>query len=597
MRKKVYLSLLSVPLPKAREMEIVMGYLRFYSHEKITDRIYIITEGYSMIHRMTLGLIVGDEKILLIDSGMAMTNDLRQYIEMLAGTQKPIICVCTHLHPDHVSGAVLFEHAYCSHYDYPAGVAFAFSKAERLGDLEELSLHNSEVMEYCRKHMTYPTERDFEDIRDGDRFDLGGVVIEAIALPGHTPGSMAFLDRMEGHVFPGDGINMDVHLSQIGKEGYARYKKTLEHFLDVTGENVILHPAHQPLAVDASIVKKLIQACDDIIRGNVTDDPPGDTMFSYRNLRKANTTRMFIHYVNNTGITYDSFLTDNVPHSGVYQYYSHEKISERVYIVTENYSVVHHFTIGVITGDKITFVVNAGLGMTDNLRQYIEEFAGKDKPIWCVCTSGAAEQTGGAGAFDRAYVNMADQQMLDGSCNSMNRRPLLDDYALYEPRTQEYAREHMQEVKAGVFRDASKIESLDLGGIVIEKIPLPGVTPGSEMYYLREEDILFSGDAVNRYVHLDRLTPRGIGFYAEKLDHVLKITGQSTRIFAFHSNVQQNRKLIENLIQACHEVADGRTYGDPPAETIVNRGNNNRMIRMHYYKNCCIVYRKLLRVL
>lgn len=119
-----------------------MEYLNFFTSEKIDDRLYIITEGYSMIHRMTLGLVLGDEKNMLIDTGMAMTDDLRRVAARIAGNEKPMICVCTHLHPDHISGAILLDEAYCSHFDYPKNAAFSFSASERIGDLEELCLHN-----------------------------------------------------------------------------------------------------------------------------------------------------------------------------------------------------------------------------------------------------------------------------------------------------------------------------------------------------------------------------------------------------------------------------------------------------------------------
>lgn len=82
-----------------------MAYMNFLSHEQFSDRLIILTEGYSMVHRFTIGCIIGDEKILVIDSGLGMHRELRHYIENLVGTDKPILCACTHGHLDHVGSA------------------------------------------------------------------------------------------------------------------------------------------------------------------------------------------------------------------------------------------------------------------------------------------------------------------------------------------------------------------------------------------------------------------------------------------------------------------------------------------------------------
>jgi len=281
-----------------------MSQLSFFSHEQISERLYIFTEGYSMVHRFTIGVIVGDDKILVIDSGLGATDDLRETIESVVGTGKPLVCVCTHLHPDHAGSAKRFDEAYCSHLDWPSRADFALSTQQRLTDLKGFSLNSSEVLEYCREHIIENSDSVFKDIKDGDIFDLGGVKIEAIAVPGHSAGSMAFFNAEEEYVFTGDAINTDVRLRKLGRDGFRSYIEMLKRFIARVGEDVTLYPAHLPLAMNINIAKNLIVICKDLLAGNTAGDPPGETIFAERN----NDPELRMHYYNNTCIVYNERL-------------------------------------------------------------------------------------------------------------------------------------------------------------------------------------------------------------------------------------------------------------------------------------------------
>ena len=43
-------------------------------------------------------------------------------------------------------------------------------------------------------------------LREGDKIELGGLCIEVIELPGHTPGSICFIERSLGLLFTGDSV-------------------------------------------------------------------------------------------------------------------------------------------------------------------------------------------------------------------------------------------------------------------------------------------------------------------------------------------------------------------------------------------------------
>ena len=376
-----------------------MKKLNFFSHERISERLIIFTEGYSMVHRFTIGVVIGDEKILVIDTGLGADDSLREYIESVVGKGKPLICVCTHCHPDHTGSAKLFDDAYVSHKDWPARADFALNKAQRYEDLDAFALGSPEVMQYCEQRIIENSDSVFKDIKDGDVFELGGVSIEAIAVPGHSDGSMAFYNWKENYVFSGDAINTDVHLKKLSARDFKQYIDTLKNFLRRVDDSVKIYPAHLPLTMNTGIIRNLIAVCEDIVAGKTEGDPPGETIFTKRNNNPA----IRMHYRGNTCIVYNEELIQGNNTKKLLIFYSHEKISDRVYVVTEGYSMVHRFTIGVIIGDNKILVIDSGLGMDADLRRYIETFTGTSKPMICACTHGAIDHAGAACLFDEAF--------------------------------------------------------------------------------------------------------------------------------------------------------------------------------------------------
>jgi glyoxylase-like metal-dependent hydrolase (beta-lactamase superfamily II) len=280
-----------------------MHYLNFYSHEKVSERVYVVTEGYSMVHRFTMGVVIGDEKVLVIDSGLGMDADLRTYIEGFAGKDKPMICVCTHGAIDHAGAACLFDEAYLNHRDYEM-LPSAFDRARRLRDLGAFSLFNNEVVEYGREHMVDNTQTVFKDIDEGDILHLGGISVEPIRTSGHSKGHLAYYIRQENIAFGGDGINVDTHIKKLDRAGLLAYRDMLYRFLSITGDEVTIYAGHLNRPHKSNVPKNLALACEEVANGQNAGDPPGETIF----LEKAGNTAIRMHYHGNSCIIYDSSL-------------------------------------------------------------------------------------------------------------------------------------------------------------------------------------------------------------------------------------------------------------------------------------------------
>ncbi len=278
-----------------------MEYLNFYSHERVSEHTYIFNEGYSMVHRFTIGVIVGNQKVLVIDSGLGMDGSLRKYVESVVGSGKPIICACTHGNIDHVGGACLFDERYLNSRDYPE-LPRAFDRTRRLSDLDAFALHNPEVAAYCEKHMVDNEGTIFQDIDEGDVLDLGDVLVEPVRTPGHTPGHLAYLCRQEKVVFCGDAINVDTHLKRLDREGLLGYRDMLNRFISFVGEDVALYAGHINRPHTIQVAKNLARACEEVAMGKTYGDPPGESIFQ----GKTGNPLVRMHYSGNTCVVYNS---------------------------------------------------------------------------------------------------------------------------------------------------------------------------------------------------------------------------------------------------------------------------------------------------
>ena len=145
-----------------------------------------ITLLYGFPEECCIYALEGERAVALIDTGMGK-GDLRGTLEELA-PGKPVLVFNTHCHFDHSAGNWQFPevrmHPGCS------------------ADQDE-----TEAMPDAAGR---PRARRVP-VKEGDRFDLGGVALEVIETPGHTPGDICLLDRTHRVLFAGDLIASDAH--------------------------------------------------------------------------------------------------------------------------------------------------------------------------------------------------------------------------------------------------------------------------------------------------------------------------------------------------------------------------------------------------
>ena len=161
------------------------------------------------------------KEALLIDAGY-LPEAIAAKARSLGLSVRAILI--THGHGDHMLGAeFLRQELQCALYYPEADLAYA--TGEFLGE-------------------RYSVPRPDHLLRGGERLELGGLAVEGISVPGHTPGHVAF--RIGDELFAGDCLFYDSigRTDLEGGDAEALYR-SLSTLLTLP-EGTRVHPGHGP---------------------------------------------------------------------------------------------------------------------------------------------------------------------------------------------------------------------------------------------------------------------------------------------------------------------------------------------------------------
>lgn len=177
---------------------------QYYTPHLIGENIYHIYEPGGVYTT----LIIGSKKALLIDTGYGY-GDLKKAVEAL--TDLPLIVVNTHGHFDHAGGNYQFNSVYINKDELPTYFWY-LTEVKPLTTKTLLAKRSEDGLSVIPPELDIDwylkqNNRHFEMLSNHHVFDLGGRMVEAIFLPGHTRGSVVFYDDLSGLLMSGDDIS------------------------------------------------------------------------------------------------------------------------------------------------------------------------------------------------------------------------------------------------------------------------------------------------------------------------------------------------------------------------------------------------------
>ena len=207
-------------------------------------------------------LVEGRDKALLIDT-MTGLRGLPAFVATL--TDLPVEVALTHGHMDHAGG--VFEFGRC--YIHPADISMLDGRTlpARVGYVRG-QLPPGEAPEASAFVPDGPVE--FVPLKAWDKLDLGGRALEVLHVPGHTRGSLCYLDTASGDFFAGDACNNNTLLMMDVSATIEEYLEALLALKERQGDIQRFYLFHGPSLQDKSCIDDNIQCCRDILAG--TDD-------------------------------------------------------------------------------------------------------------------------------------------------------------------------------------------------------------------------------------------------------------------------------------------------------------------------------------
>ena len=219
--------------------------------KKINDHIYLLNDS----NETTGYLVIGSKKAILIDTMYGRT-DLKALVESI--TSLPLMVVNTHGHIDHICGNACFkEPAFINKKDIPLAETFR----------DDPDMKKALKMHHCK-------ELRWQYIEPGEEIDLGDLSLEVLAIPGHTPGSIGFLDRKDRILFSGDALVGHIWMQLEESLSLPELLDSLKSVEALRDTFDYILSGHCSDLVEATMLEELIGGVEEVIEGKTEKDIP-----------------------------------------------------------------------------------------------------------------------------------------------------------------------------------------------------------------------------------------------------------------------------------------------------------------------------------
>lgn len=241
--------------------------------EKINESTWRINE-FNLVNAF---LLEGKKNSALIDTGCGL-GEIDKCVKEI--TDKMLYVLLTHSHPDHAGGVYHFKSLpiYMNSDDDSLKLwgmrtdngfrrMYIETRGPRLYDGEIRNLYS-----LLPNDNPDCTSFDYINIDDGSIIDLGERTLECIHTPGHTDGSICFLDRKNRFLFSGDTINRSIILmrqpdnsTQLIKIFHDSLLKIWRHEKEF--DSLII--GHGNPILEKSIIKDYLEITDGLLSGSL----------------------------------------------------------------------------------------------------------------------------------------------------------------------------------------------------------------------------------------------------------------------------------------------------------------------------------------
>lgn len=232
----------------------------WFQIEEIAEKVFLLRES----EHVQSYLVVGETRSALLDTGMGF-RDIRPVVESLCDHE--IIVLNSHWHFDHVGGNHEFEQIGISALEQHK-LQHEISSKELNGYVRScrkdgIPLPDGFQAEMYSIHKSSPSFI----LAEGERVDLGGRTLEVIATPGHTHGSLSFLDSFTHSLFCADLVYDGDLYAQFDDSDLDEYISSLKKLIARRGDFSTLFPSHNTAPLPVSFLDLVLDGLNKIWAG------------------------------------------------------------------------------------------------------------------------------------------------------------------------------------------------------------------------------------------------------------------------------------------------------------------------------------------
>ena len=410
-------------------------------------------------------LLVGEKEALMIDlsNPIDWAENADASLRSLVAERienKPLTIAFTHEHGDHTGMLPAFVNDPEVRFVLPDG-DFAWFK-ERYPEANAHFLGEGTIFTVDGA------------LSDSGIFDLGGMEVEAVSVPGHTNGSMAYLLKSQNLLFTGDAIGSGHGVWIFNEQGFSQYVSAVPYLIQYLKERSVdsdalkIYGGHywQKDWLDLPEGEELGMEYLLDMKELLNEMEAGTAVTEPSNLGRPGLETYFRHGQAIVTWSAEQLEKYRAQYPEPFVYRDGEVVFRRIddRTLEGNGFQVYNESVYLLEGDDRALLIDAGAWMP-HLAETVAKLT--DKPVSVVLTHGHGDHVGGVIGFPECWIHPADTIMIG-----------------------EGARHYGIKVHL-----LSEGEVIDLGGRQIEVLATPGHTSGSVTFFDKERGYGFSGDA------------------------------------------------------------------------------------------------------
>jgi glyoxylase-like metal-dependent hydrolase (beta-lactamase superfamily II) len=219
---------------------------------RVRPGVYAIYEPHQFEEVISY-LVVGTRRSLLFDTGLGVGN-IREVVERL--TKLPVTVLNSHTHFDHTNGNAEFSDVWNEDTPFTRANAQTHSTIYGRDALAPERICGALPAGVRPDEFVRRTWHTTHWIHDHEQIDLGGRHLEILFTPGHSPDSVALLDRERGLLFTGDTYYPGPIYLFTPETDLAAYANSVNRLVQLVPQLHLLLPSHNvPLAAPQMLLR------------------------------------------------------------------------------------------------------------------------------------------------------------------------------------------------------------------------------------------------------------------------------------------------------------------------------------------------------